>query len=169
MPKGQIGRKHKSRFHRWQNLAPKPTRELSGHVERLLAPTLEGEGFCWVDNYFGGFEEPVGGRDIRFERRGFEYIDSIDISFDKYNSPSFQMSFSRRAMVPPYEFLRAGNLVKRPKQYYYRWGKRWFVPLSMWHESDSLSTVEAVCFKVSQILDFLGNGRRGPNISRSTF
>ena len=124
----ESGAKHRKKFRRWQKRVGEKTRHLSELVEANLVPPIEAAGFKWVDIALHDREWTVNPYEIRLEREQGSVIDSIFILFDKYGSPMFQVGFSRRERSPPHDFVRSGDLVKRPSQRYCFWGKPEWLP-----------------------------------------
>jgi hypothetical protein len=129
-------------------------------------PEIERAGFQSVSTHFGHKDSPVQGGEIRFERASGDFVDCIDLFFDKYASPRFQVTFSRRSRADVGRFVRSGKLVKRPTQYYYEWGKPRWLPRLLWSASQSRRVVERVADGIDQVLQFLESGTRGPAISK---
>ncbi len=161
-----VGDRHRRRFARWQQRVSPQTRLLCELVESRVVPVLTAPGFRWVDLNLGRSDWPVNPNEIELERVSGDVIDSIDISFGKYDRARFQIGFSRHERAPPNEFIRSGNLVKNASQYYCFWGKPWWLPKKFWPARSAKRVVEGVVPLLEQVVRFLETGERGPNISR---
>ncbi len=157
--------KHDERFRRWQLRAPERTRQLSELLANRLIPALEATGFQKVDCVLGKRTSPVEGSELRFERTLNGCIDVIYVFFDKYSSPRFQVSFSRRSVNDPEAIIRSGHLVRAPSERYHEWGKpRWF-PVALWSEARAVGVAMEVAGYLDQVLRFLEVGETGSKIS----
>ncbi|MBS1994652.1 MAG: hypothetical protein JSS86_00020 [Cyanobacteria bacterium SZAS LIN-2] len=130
-----------------------------------LLPHLERAGFVRVDFELDDPGNPVAGREIILERLNADTFDRVIFNFDKYGAPRVQAHLSRRLRAPPHEFLRSGNLVLRPSQYYHFWGKPWWVPTKLWPSRGALRTVALLEERIPDALSFLETGRRSRCIS----
>jgi hypothetical protein len=155
---------YQRRFARWQSRAPRPTRVLSELLQSSFVPLFEAEDFRRVGVALGRADEPVDRNAMRLERERSAHIDSVDFSFDNYQRPRFQISFSRRRRTFPNEFLRSASLAARSSQYYHFWGKPSLLPLWLWSDGSASREVAAVIRTLDQVLRFLETGERGPNI-----
>jgi len=165
MAQPAVGTKHRKRFERWQSRVGPQTRHLSALVAAGASLRLEQAGFQLVDNRLQGSGSAIDPNDLRFERVVGDQIDVVQFSFEKYDQPRFQVWISREFSAPPNDFVRTASLVKRQSQYVYFWGKPWGLPLVLWPNHCSTSTVKSVIEKLEQALLFLDTGERGPNIS----
>lgn len=158
---------HSQKFRNWQGSVSEQVRFLSELVEEQIIPFFQRTGFRRVNISKGDVEQPIPSDEIELERIISDgNIDSVVVSFRNYK-PNFQIYFSRRKPDPPYyEFIRAAILVRKSSQYYFSWGKPWWLPLRFWSESMARKTVERVVVKLPQIIEFLDHGTRGKNISR---
>lgn len=154
------------RFERWLNKASPQTRALGQFLVEKVVPEIQRAGFQSVTDHFGDKGSQVQGGEFRFERVSGDFVDSIDLFFDKYASPRFQISFSRRSRADVRQFVRSGRLVKKPTQNYYEWGKPRWIPMPLWSASQSRRVVDQVSNCVHQVLQFLDSGIRGPAISK---
>lgn len=159
--------KYEKRVQLWRNRAPQKSRRLRDLLVAELMPAMEAAHFDHVDCEFGRADQLVIGAEIRFERAAGEYIDVVDVFFDKYAGPSFQISISRRMKIDPSEFVRSAHVVSRPSEYYHEWGKPWWWPSQLWSDALSRRTVKRLLPGLGQISPFLESGARGPNISRA--
>jgi len=156
---------HSQKFKRWQSKVCQQTRFLSELSEQQIILFFESIGFRRVDFSLNDPERVVSMNSIELERSVNDQIDSLDVSFAKYGEPKFQIGFSRREENKPYKFIRTGCLVKKSKQYYFFWGKPWWIPMSLWGESNSKKTIDEIMSLLPQIVEFLESGTRGKNIS----
>ncbi|PSJ42869.1 hypothetical protein [Allosphingosinicella deserti] len=152
----------------WRALGGQPLITLATHVEKELVRELLAVGFEHADVYMRDPADPVSGREIHLERAARGDIQSITFAFDKYRRPAFQIHIQQRNAGAPGDFVRAANLVRRPHQHLYFWGKPWWLPARFWSDRMSRRTVAYLVGKLDQALAFLDDGHRGPNISRST-
>jgi hypothetical protein len=160
------GDKHRKRFARWQQRVPEQTRLLSELLETRVEQHFANLGFQVVDNDSTLNNIPVDPSVIRMERWADEHVDYVEVHFG--NSPRFQFYARRRRKDPPHEFLRAAGLVKRSSQYYYLWGKPWWMPLRLWSPNAIRRLVDQVASRFEEVLVFLDTGKRGPHISRDS-
>jgi hypothetical protein len=144
----------------------KMTRFLKAQIWARLVPLLQAHGFEPVRFSLNRKDEPVNVEEICTERTRGDYIDTVYVMFAKYSRPTFQVGFSRRLSQFPNEWVRAGNLVKNPNQYFCFWGKKWWIPNALWSDARASATVEAVTALTDQIFEFLDTGAKGKNISR---
>ena len=158
--------RHSERQERWLRLAPIATRYLCTGAKARVLPGLALVGFRPVECSLGNPEWPVSAQEIEVERRGEGFVDSIAFNFDKYRRPRFQVHAARRSLNPPHQFIRSGNLVVHPSQYYHYWGRPWWLPTALWSQSAASSTLFRVSQCVPQLLEFLDSGARGCNVSR---
>jgi hypothetical protein len=150
----------------WRNLAPPQTRSLIDGVLEALVPYFEAQGFDRVDYSRMDSDAPTSGSEIVLERIAAEHIDSVAFNFEKYHSPRVQIQFSRRYLRPPHEFIRSANLVRRSSQYYYFWGKPWWLPTRLWPASATRRVLQHAKQCLAQATQFLESGERGANISK---
>lgn len=154
------------RFERWLNKAPPQTRALGTLLVEKVVPEILRAGFQSVTAHFAEKGSQVQGGEIVFERVSSDFVDCINLFFDKYASPRFQISFSRRSRADVRQFVRSGRLVKKPTQYYFEWGKPRWMPMALWSTSQSRTVVDQVSNGIHQVLRFLDSGIRGPAISK---
>jgi hypothetical protein len=166
MAAGHPGERHEKRFARWQSRVNPKTRFLSELVKAELVPVIAAEGLERVDTALEGNGRTLNPNEIRLERVGGDYIDSIGITFGKYERARFQISASRRERAAPHAWIRSTNLVKHAGQYYCFWGKQWWLPGPLWPDALAKRTVSTVAKLVRQLTIFLETGERGPNLSR---
>lgn len=152
------------KFKRWQKRVCKQTRFLCELVEERVVSFFEKSGFDRVDIVLNRPDQPVPVNEIRLERTISDKIDSISVSFTKRGEPRFQIGFSRRELKFPNEFVVSACLVKKQTQYYYFWGKPWWIPLRLWSDTNSSKTVAGIVPLLPQILEFLDQRGRGKNI-----
>jgi len=155
---------HKKRFRSWQNLAPIQTRSLSSHLNKIVIPMVEAEGYKRVDVCLQEKDCPVSGREIRLERTSGDLIDSVTFAFDKYRDPRLQIYFSRREKKSPHEWIRSARLVSRRILFHHFWGKPWWLPRKFWSDRASARTVGRLARRTNQIFRFLDEADEGPNI-----
>lgn len=166
------GEQHKRRSSRWRNLLGPKSLMVFNHVEKIFVRELEAAGFCRVDVCFGQDDLPAGGNEFWLERQRGEIIDAIEILFDKYLRPKFQVRLSQNRKSEPGRPVNLGDtisyasVVKRSGQYCYFWGKPWWMPKFMWSERKSEYVMKSLCGHIEQILHFFDTGNRGPNISQ---
>lgn len=153
-------------FQKWLSGRAPDTRRLGELIVASVVPKIIGAGFDDVGRCFGDEASPVQGGEIRFEREIGDSVDVIHIYFDKYASPRFQIGFSRRLRSDVRHFVRSGHLVKRSSQHYYEWGKPRWMPLWLWSERQARRAIQRVSEGIEQIVRFLEDGHRGPQISR---
>jgi len=165
---GRPGEKHRKRFNRWQTGISPDTRFLSELVDAEFGSEAIKAGFERVDTVLQRADWPVDSNEIELERLHSSFIDSIYITFAKHGRPRFQIGCSRREISPPNSFVRSCHLVKHARQYYYFWGRAWWMPRFLWTNGQSRRTVNRVLRAMGQLFDFLETGERGPNISRQT-
>lgn len=167
LPETEVqGAQQSKRFKKWQNLCPPQTRVLSSAVVNRLVPQLQALGFQRVDVIRQQADWPVRGSEIELERTHQEIIDSVAIKFEKYRTPRVQIHVSSREIVPPHTFIRSANLVARHNQYYYWWGKPWWLPTRWWSDHASKRTMDKIESRLGQLVQFLEGAEIGPNISR---
>ncbi len=154
------------RFHKWLNLSPHETRHLASRVESLLVAGLEELGFSLPSGprLLPGLD--ILGREIELERSAGDSVDTVTISFDKYRRPRFQVNVARRMTLAPHQVVHSCNLVAHSGQYFYFWGKPWWLPSILWTDWRADHLVDSIKFRLPQIDQFLSSGRRGPNISK---
>jgi hypothetical protein len=158
--------KQRERYRRWQSQAPADTRVLSELVLSKIVPYFEASGFQRVGIALGLPDQSVARNAVCLERKlGFE-VDAVDIWFDKYDRARFQIGFSRRKQLPPNEFIRSGNFVAKPSQYYCFWGKPILLPSWLWTEKMADTEVSYIADRLGQILTFFETELRSQNISR---
>src|SRR5262249_12800308 len=114
----------------------------------------------YVDVCLRQKDDPTQPQAVYLERDAGDLIDIVDIWFDKYGRPSFQISGARRSAAPPHEFVRHGNLVRGPNQYMHLWGKLWLPLIS------PRAVAAEVRRRLPQIFELLENGVRGRAISK---
>ncbi|MBM4383627.1 MAG: hypothetical protein FJ091_09700 [Deltaproteobacteria bacterium] len=123
-------------------------------------------GFAEVECNLRRSDSPLDGRELQFESWGAEYVDTVHLWFDKYDSPRFQIAFNRRLISDQDQIVRGGRLVRRASEYYHEWGKPRWQPLLLWTERRARSQVDVVVRRTPQIVEFLETGARGPNVNR---
>lgn len=133
--------------------------------ERLLPPYLAA-GFERVSVHMRDPADAVSARQICLERFYDTGIDAVIFNFDKYRRPAFQVHLHRREIRPPHPWVRSANLVRKPSQYLYFWGKPWWLPTRYWTERMSANTIECVREMTEAALAFLERGERCHNISK---
>ncbi len=158
---------HCKRLAKWRNLAPPETRLVIDCALEHLVPALEAESFERVGCSHWDATEPAAGSEILLERVAGDYVDTVTFNFEKYRRPSLQIQCARRELMEPYKLVRSANLVRRNTQYYYFWGKPWWLPARLWPASASRRSLEKAKSHLGQVSRFLASGERGPNISRS--
>jgi len=159
--------RHKPKFRRWQSRCPAATRFLSEEIEHRFVPLCSDNGYEWVDVWLRDRSISISGNEIVLEKCSADHISYVYIAFDKRLSPRFQILCAKRSISSGNEFIHSGNLVEKSGEYYHFWGKPWWVPLSMWFDTNSINIVSKVVSIGSQIFPFLESGERGPNIGRS--
>jgi hypothetical protein len=157
--------RHSKRRQSWRNLAPPVTRLLAEQILERVVPMLQARGFRGAGTYLGDPGQSVSGAELHFDRRVADMIDSITFNFEKNRRPSVQVHISRRIAAPPHDFIRSGNLVARPWQYYHFWGKPWWCPTRFWPRRLVVITAEMIVKRLPQAVQFLEEGERGRNIS----
>lgn len=157
---------HKRRFTRWCRLGGEPLITLALLVEERVVSAMTQDGFARAERWWTDPERPVGAGEIVLIREVGEDIEEIIVNFDKYHRPAFQLHLDRRKSAAPYEWVRAANLVARPTQYLYFWGKPWWLPRRFWSKSMSERTVTCIVDRLAEAKAFLDYGRRGRCISR---
>ena len=158
---------YNKRHKRWQDRIPSQTRYLSHLVDTQLVPYFESIGFTQVGKEYLSVDrnDLVEAKDISLEQTTDSILKSIYISFDKYDSPKFQIYFNLRELPPPHDFISSESLVKKSNQYVYFWGKPWWLPMFFWTESMSKYEINKLLLVIEQIPVFLEKGIRGKNIS----
>ena len=157
---------HAKRLAKWRNLASPQTRYLIDQVVERLVPAIAAAGFERVDASHMGPDHSPSGSEICLERISGEYLDVITLNFEKHGKPRVQVHGARRQLKAPHAFVRSANLVRRSSQYYYFWGKPWWLPTKLWPESATDQAVEAARQRVGQLLVFLQSNERGQCISK---
>lgn len=161
-------RKYDERVRRWRARVPEKTRLLNERLAEALTPILIAAGFENVEFSLQRKDSPVEGRELRFERVSRDWVDVVYVFFDKYDSPRFQVAFSRRAAADPDTIIRSGYIVDRPSEYYHEWGKPRWIPMALWPAAMVSTVVAKVVSSIDQVLHFLETGERGDNINRSS-
>ena len=158
---------HARRQELWLRLCPPATRTLVALVDARLAPLLEHGGFCRVECQLHDPEISVKGSEILLERPAVVGRQYIEFVFEKYRSPRFAVRCGEMQSIEPgiFETPYSTGLVRRPGQTDYWWGKPWWRPNALWSDSDAETLVTKLVPMMSQILDFLDSGQRGPNIA----
>lgn len=157
---------HEKRLVKWRNLAPPQTRVVIDGTLENLVPALEAKGFERVDSSRLDPTHPTSGSEIVMERVAGEYVDAVTFNFEKYRRPRVQIQCARRELSEPHRFIRSANLVRKNTQYYYFWGKPWWLPTKLWPASASRHALALAKTHLGQVLRFLESGERGPNISK---
>lgn len=122
---------------------------------------LENAGFKLVRQEFDGY--PAQPHAISLERMRSDEVDFVRIVFDKNGRGRFQVSSGTKRNIPPFEWVRSGDLVRWPSNVVAAkwWGGPW------WH-LQPVRRIESRSAKVAallpQILTFLANGSVGPNV-----
>jgi len=157
---------HEKRLRTWRNLAPPQTRLVIDRTVEDLVPALEAEGFKRVDFSLVDPTYPTSGSEIVMERVAGEYVDAVTFNFEKYRRPRVQIQCTRRELSEPHNLVRSANLVRKNTQYYYFWGKPWWLPTRLWPATASGRALDLAKAQLGQIPRFLESGERGPNISK---
>lgn len=157
---------HLQRVQRWRNLASVQGKCMIDLVLVHLVPAIEALGFTRIDASSMGPDHQPSGSEVCFERMVGDTLDCITVNFEKYGTPRFQIHGVRRHNQSPYPMVRAANIVKRRSQYYYFWGKPWWLPSRWWPEVGSKRAVTNAIKALPQMVDFLECDVRGANISR---
>ncbi|MCH7290779.1 hypothetical protein MMP65_04770 [Acinetobacter sp. ANC 3926] len=157
---------YRKRHKRWQDRIPLQTRHLSQLVDTQLIPYFETFGFTQVGKQYLSADrnDLVEAKDICLEKIIDNKIQNIYISFDKYDSPKFQIYFNLHQLVPDIEFISSESLVRKSNQYVCFWGKPWWLPRIFWTDAMSKYLIKKLLLIIKQILDFLKTGVRGENI-----
>jgi hypothetical protein len=108
---------------------------------------------------------PVDTKEIVLERANSDLIDYVVVNFEKHSAPRFQIHFGRRRNTVDNEFIRSGNLVKNPHEYYHFWGKPAWLPTRFWSDNSAQRVVSTVTSMVDEIIAFIEFGEKGENIS----
>ena len=161
-----ITKGHKAKFENWRSRFSKKMWYLCELADTQLVSAIEAYGFFRVEVCLQKNDDIVAANEIRLERINGNSVDSIYIKFDKYGRIKFQIGFYRRNMNLPDQFVRARHLVKSANQYYFWWGKPWWVPETLWSESSSQRIISELVKILPQIQEFLDSGSCGRNVSR---
>lgn len=158
---------YNKRHKRWQDRIPSQTRYLSHLVDTQLVPYFKSIGFTQIGSkLYRNESQLIPAQDICLERLvENNNIERIFLSFEKYDSPCFQVYFNLRELPPPHDFISSESLVKKSNQYVYFWGKPWWLPMFFWTESMSKYEINKLLLVIEQIPVFLEKGIRGKNIS----
>ena len=158
---------HQRRLANWLRLAGEPTRTLGRFIEERFVRELVKAGFALVGVARGDSNRTVSGREIRLERRVDSFVDVILVAFDKYRAPRFAVSFMRsRDDDHTTKIVRAAYLTKSHNEYFRMWGKPWWLPKSLWPRNAPARVADELVSKCPQIIAFLDDDVRGPNIGR---
>jgi len=157
---------HAKRLANWRNLASPQARHLIDQVVEQLVPAIAAAGFERVEVSHMGPDQSPSGSEICFERVSGEHLDVITLNFEKHGKPRLQVHGARRELKAPHAFVRSANLVRRNSQYYYFWGKPWWLPTKLWPESITDHAVEEVKQRIGQLLVFLQSNERGQSVSK---
>lgn len=157
---------HTQRLLKWRNLASAQGKFLIDLVIEQLVPSIEALGFERIDVSAMGPDHRPSGSEICFERRVGDELFCITVNFDKYGTPRCQIRGICRSSHAPYLIIRAANLVQRRSQYYWFWGKPWWLPTRWWPNCGSTRAISAVTLAIPQLVHFLESGVRGANISK---
>lgn len=147
--------RHEKRWLRWQSRVPAKTRLLSELLRTKLTAVVEEAGFSKVDLELDRPDRPVEGNELRFERDSGPYIDVIYAFFDKYDSPRFQIVFSRRMRASPERIVSSGRLTRNATQRYHEWGKPRWLPIALWSGALAKSCVDEAVHRMPLVLDAL--------------
>ncbi|MEW6598741.1 hypothetical protein ACVSQ4_28100, partial [Klebsiella pneumoniae] len=156
---------HKRRFRRWQSNTRRETRVLSELLEEKFVAVFLGSRFEWVGVNLTRPDWPVDTKEIVLERANSDLIDYVVVNFEKHSAPRFQIHFGRRRNTVDNEFIRSGNLVKNPHEYYHFWGKPAWLPTRFWSDNSAQRVVSTVTSMVDEIIAFIEFGEKGENIS----
>jgi hypothetical protein len=154
--------KHDKLWRQWQSRVPAKTRILSELLRAKLIAVVEEAGFAKVDFELDRPDRRVDGNELRFERDSGPYTDVVYAFFDKYDSPRFQVVFSRRMRASPEKILRSGRLTRRPSQRYYEWGKPRWLPAALWSDALAKRCVDEAVRRMPQVIDALEAEDRKP-------
>lgn len=157
---------HKGRFTRWCRLGGEPLITLAVLVEERVVSAMTQDGFVRAERSWTDPEWPVGAGEIVLIREVGEDTQEFAVNFDKYHRPAFQLHLHRRNTATPHEWVRSASLVAQPSQYFYFWGKPWWLPRRFWSKSMSERTVTRVVDRLGEAKAFLDHGLRGRCISR---
>jgi hypothetical protein len=149
-----------ARFAKWCRLGGPQLVNLADQVSSVFVPIFLENGFARVSIYMRDPADTVSVREIRLERACGEEIEGVTINFDKYRRPCFQVSVDRRRANGAKEWVRAANIVKRPKQYICFWGSPWWLPRPLWSPARSQSVVGRLTAIAPDMLTFLDDGQR---------
>jgi hypothetical protein len=135
---------------------------LSELLRTRLIDAFEEAGFAKVDLELGRPDRPVDGNELRFERESGQYIDVVYAFFDKYDSPRFQIAFSKRVRANSEKMVKSGRLVRKPSQHYYEWGKPRWLPAALWSDARARRCVDEAVRRIPQVLHALEADASGP-------
>ena len=127
-------------------------------IESEIVPFFIKSGFSWISVSYHDPEWVVSGNEIDLERINDESVDTLSISFNKYCSPTFQLSLIRRNKIKGNEFIRSARLVASGSEYYHFWCKPWYWPTKLWPNALSAREVKKVKSKLSQLVEFIELG-----------
>jgi hypothetical protein len=116
-------------------------------------------GFFLNDNTFEGVKTQINS--VNFERSSSGNVDYILVIFDRHDPMKFQVAFGLKRGSDPFEWIRAGNLVKRKSDAISAkwWGAGWF---SLSKEQSFKKDWMKFLTSISDIENFLaGEGERG--------
>lgn len=163
-----MARTTEARFAAWCRLGGTPLICLAEELSTVVVPIFLENGFARVSVYMRDPSDRISAREIRLERLSKEHIEGLTISFDKYHRPSFQVSADRRWAVGAKDWVRAANIVKRPRQYICFWGSPWWLPLRLWSTARSRKVAERLRLISPEILAFLNDGHLSRHIRVTT-
>lgn len=155
------------RFANWCKLAPLPTKTLAHRVENVLVPAYVAAGFHRTAIFLNNPADPVSGREINLERAMGDDVAYVTFSFDKYRMPRFQIRVGRVRPKQDPTWVWSANVVKKRSQYFYFWGKPWWLPVGWWSNGMTSRLIERVLAKTPEVLVFLEEGRRSSSLSQS--
>jgi hypothetical protein len=149
-----------ARFATWCRLGGPQLIDLADQVSSVLVPIFVENGFSRVATYMRDPADMVSAREIRLERSREEEIEGVTINFDKFRRPRFQVSVDRRHAAEAHDWVRAANIVKRPRQDICFWGSPWWLPTRLWSPACSRRIVKRLRATAPDMLAFLDDGQR---------
>lgn len=155
-----------ARHNRWLRLCPPATRQLSAMVQAELGAVLEAAGWQPAELHAGQCDWPIDGLELRWEDARGDAVLGCSGRFDKYRAPRLYVQFERWSGNPPVQHQRAA-LVRSKRQFFYWWGKPWWLPKGLWSQRAAARTAAKLAALVPQGIAFAESGARGPNVGRT--
>lgn len=151
------------RFRRWLNAGSENRKARGLKCQAMLQPIIESNGFQQKAKDYDGFHSAP--QFLYYEKMNANnFVDSIDIQFDKRTTIKFRISADRNLLEPPtYPCLRGTELVWRQGEddRFSWWGAKWW---DVRKEHAFESGLKHAAQALPQAFEFLETGTPGPNI-----